>query len=57
MTDSKTQQAVELMRLHPGMTAYEAAKRIGVDVAAVYRAINKTKKRCPTCGNIVKDAK
>jgi len=43
------------------MTAYAAAKAVGMSQSVLTRAIkarnDKTKKRCPTCGHIVKDAK
>ena len=56
MTKSKTQQALDLMREHPGMTAYEAADRVGVNNAAVYQAMQcmKGKEVCPCCGQIVR---
>lgn len=56
MTKSKTQQAIELMQANPGMTAYEAAEKIGVKNAAVYQALKRTqgKEICPCCGQVVR---
>lgn len=36
---SKTQQAIDLMRENPGMTAYAAAAHVGVSEQATYGAM------------------
>jgi hypothetical protein len=57
MSKSKTQQALDLMRDNPGMTAYEAAAKVGIGNAAVYQAMRRTvgKTLCPCCGQVVRD--
>jgi predicted transcriptional regulator len=57
MTKSKTQQALDLMQKNPGMTAYEAASKVGVGNAAVYQALRRTKGKtlCPCCGQVVRE--
>lgn len=57
MAKSKTQQAMELMRENPGMTAYAAAAQVGVSEQAIYGAMRRTKDRqvCPCCGQVVRE--
>ena len=57
MAKSKTQQAIDLMRENPGMTAYAAAAQVGVSEQAIYGAMRRTKDRqkCPCCGQVVRD--
>lgn len=52
---SKTKQAIQLMDTL-GITAYEAATRIGVSKALIYRAIKNenAKVRCTHCGGEIK---
>jgi len=38
MKESKTQQAIRLMRENPGMTQYKACQLVGVSQAAVSKA-------------------
>lgn len=51
---SRVQQAIALMDSE-AITANAAAVRIGVDVAAVYRALKlrATRGACPTCGQVL----
>ena len=57
MTKSKTQQALELLRKNPDMKPYQAADAVGVQNAAVYQALQRTKGKtlCPCCGQVVRD--
>lgn len=52
---SKTQQALALLKAHPEMTPYQAAKQAGISKTAVYNALKREKgrARCPTCGQLV----
>jgi len=54
-TISKTQQALQLLKDNPGMSAYAAAKQVGISKTAVYNAQNREKgrARCPTCGQLL----
>lgn len=56
MAKSKTQQAIDLIRENPGMTAYAAAAQVGVSEQAIYGAMRRTrdKKQCPCCGQVVR---
>ena len=56
MTKSKTQQAIDLMKENPGMTAYQAAAHVGVTEQAIYGAMRRTrdKEQCPCCGQVVR---
>ena len=61
---SKTQQALDLMRDNPGMTAYAAADRVGITEQAVYAAKRRLEKataagkvRCPCCGSLVAEVR
>lgn len=51
----RTGLALDLLKSDPTMTPYAAAKAAGVDVAAVYRAINRRKSRgtCSCCGQLL----
>lgn len=53
---SKTMQAVDLV-LNEGLTAYAAAKRVGVHQSAVHRAIQRRDDReiCPCCQQVVRE--
>ena len=57
MAKSKTQQAIDLMRENPGLTAYAAAAQVGVSEQAIYGAMKRTKDRqkCPCCGQVVRE--
>lgn len=57
MTKSKTQQALELLRKNPDMKPYQAADAVGVQNAAVYQALQRTKGKtmCPCCGQVVRE--
>ena len=54
---SKTQEAVKLVQ--GGMTAYAAAKQVGISISAVTRGVQRAAKypdkRCPCCNQIVMD--
>lgn len=55
---SKTQQAIDLMAANPDMTAYRAAKEVGVSLSAVYTTIGRKRKqadrqRCECCGQLL----
>lgn len=56
MVKSKTQQAIDLMKDDPSITAYQAAARVGVSEQAIYGAIRRTrdKQQCPCCGQVVR---
>lgn len=56
MPKSKTMQALDMV-LIDGMTAYAAAKKVGINPSAVTRAIQRRedKKICPCCGQIVRE--
>lgn len=56
VTKSKTMQAVDLV-LNQNMTVYAAAKQIGVDQAAVRRALTRREDKdlCPCCGQVVRE--
>lgn len=47
--DSKTQQALQLMR-DEGISAYGAAKRVGLTTTTVHNAWRKSQGICPCCG-------
>lgn len=53
---SRTQQALDLV--DGGMSAYAAARAVGVDQAAISRALKARARgpRCPTCGQLIKGA-
>lgn len=57
MAKSKTQQALDLLKKNPGMKPYQAADAVGVQNAAVYQALQRTKGKtmCPCCGQIVRE--
>ena len=50
---TKTEQAIELMKV-TGMSAYAAAKRVGISPVAVYNKLNDTTPRCPHCGQKIR---
>jgi hypothetical protein len=52
---SKTMQAVALVE--QGMTAYAAAKQVGINASAVTRALQRREDKtiCPCCGQIVRE--
>lgn len=56
MAKSKTMQALDLV-LIDGMTAYAAAKKVGINASAVSRALarREDKKICPCCGQVVRE--
>lgn len=47
---SRTDIALRILETTPETTPYEAARQAGVDPAAVYRALQRGKTRCPCCG-------
>lgn len=48
---SKTQQAIELIE-HEGLSMYEAARKVGINYAVVYRAMaSRIGHACPACGH------
>lgn len=47
---SRTDMALRILETSPETTPYVAARRAGVDPAAVYRALQRGKTRCPCCG-------
>lgn len=52
---SKTQQALAMMEKNPEMTAYAAAKAVGIHTNTLYTAIARQRAKpgrevCPTCG-------
>lgn len=51
----RTGKALDMLQADPALTPYAAAKAAGVDVAAVYRAINRRKSRgtCACCGQLL----
>ena len=51
---SKTMQAIDLVA--QGMTAYAAAKQVGISRSAVHRALSRRdgKDLCPCCGQVVR---
>ncbi len=53
---SKTMQAVELV-LNSGMTAYAAAKEVGINASAVHRALKRREEKliCPCCNQVVQE--
>lgn len=53
---SKTMQAVDLV-LDQGLTAYAAAKQIGINQSAVHRALARRegKETCPCCGQVLRE--
>jgi hypothetical protein len=57
MTKSKTQQALELLRQNPELKPYQAAEQVGIQNAAVYQALQRTKGKelCPCCGQVVRE--
>jgi hypothetical protein len=57
MAKSRTQQALELMKENPEMTAFAAAAQVGIGNAAVYQALRRTagKVMCPCCNQIVRE--
>ena len=60
MKHGKTQAALQLFDDTPGITAYEAAKRVGMvyPYAALYVALDKRERKhwppCPLCGTRVR---
>lgn len=56
MTKSKTMQALDLV-LKDGLTAYAAAKQVGINQSAVSRALARREDKdiCPCCGQIVRE--
>ena len=52
---SKTMQALDLV-LDNGLTAYAAAKQVGINQSAVHRALKRRegKDLCPTCGQVIR---
>lgn len=57
MAKSKTQQALDLLKKNPDMKPYQAADAVGVQNAAVYQALQRTKNKtmCPCCGQVVRE--
>lgn len=55
---SRTEQAVRLV-IEKGLSQYAAAKEVGIDKAAVCRALGKLTevKTCPCCGHTKKEIK
>lgn len=53
---SKTMQAVDLV-LNNGMTAYAAAKEVGINASAVHRALKRREEKliCPCCNQVVQE--
>lgn len=53
---SKTQQALALMQ-HEGISASEAARRVGIKSGTVLSAVMrmKGKELCPCCGQVVRE--
>lgn len=52
---SKTMQALDLV-LDDGLTAYAAAKQVGINQSAVHRALKRRegKDLCPSCGQVIR---
>lgn len=52
---SKTMKALDLV-LDDGLTAYAAAKQVGINQSAVHRALKRRegKDLCPTCGQVIR---
>lgn len=52
---SKTKQALALLKEHPEMTPYQAAKQVGITGPTLYAALKRQAGRvhCPTCGTLV----
>lgn len=55
MPKSKTMQAVALVEA--GMSAYAAAKKLGINPSAVSRALSRREDKtiCPCCGQVVRE--
>ena len=52
---NRTKVAVDLLDADPNLSMREAARRAGVDVMAVSRAVRSADKpRCPHCGSVVR---
>jgi hypothetical protein len=56
--ESKTQKALALMDADPGLTAYSAAKSVGITPTTLYNAIKRRatmslRVPCPCCGTLV----
>lgn len=56
MAKSKTMKALDLV-LIDGMTAYAAAKEVGINASAVSRALARREDKtiCPCCGQVVRE--
>ena len=52
---SKTMKALDLV-LDDGLTAYAAAKQVGINQSAVHRALKRRegKDLCPSCGQVIR---
>jgi hypothetical protein len=52
---SKTMQALDLV-LDGGLTAYAAAREVGINQSAVHRALKRREGRhvCPACGQLIR---
>ena len=52
---SKTQQALALLKAHPEMTPYQAAKQAGISPTTLYAALKRERgrSRCPACGQLL----
>lgn len=52
---SKTMQALDLVK--EGMSAYAAAKQLGISQTAISRALSRRedKEICPCCGQVVRE--
>lgn len=53
---SKTMQAMDLIK-EEGLSAYAAAKRLGINPSAVTRALQRREDKaiCPCCGQVVRE--
>lgn len=56
LSKSKTMQAVELVTAE-GLSAYAAAKQMGINPSAVTRALQRREDKsiCPCCGQVVRE--
>lgn len=54
---SKTQEAIKLVE--GGMTAYAAAKKVGINESAVSKGLQRKRsnldRRCPCCEQVIRD--
>lgn len=56
MPKSRTMKALDLV-LQDGLTAYAAAKKVGISQSAVSRALSRREDKtiCPCCGQVVRE--